>query len=298
MQKYTKIDTLYKRYQFTKEECPNEKWLRLRNKIIMGDFTNKVAEYLFDCPWEAYSKVDGTNSKIAYFPSTGTISVGGKTDSAESISGQFEMLREIGERIRPMLAERFPKDTARFRQVLEDGTKLPIYHDADGNCVVPNKEGNYEVTLVEVPIYIYGEYYGKGVNKNGKRYIKDGNGFLVFDICIQGWWIPRELRDEICAELGLKTVPYLGTMTLAEIESMVQGGFETKVEGISDPSLIEEGIVARPTVPLNDGRGNRVIVKLKHKDYTELDVAVSELTQEEFYEFKEWYHGLEARRNA
>ena len=74
METYQKIDTLYKRYQFKGDECPNQKWLKFRNKIILGEFSNIEAKYLFDNLWEAYSKIDGTNSKIAFFPSTGEIS--------------------------------------------------------------------------------------------------------------------------------------------------------------------------------------------------------------------------------
>ena len=73
METYTKINTLYKRYAFDGKDCANKEWLKFRNKIILGEFSNKEAEYLFHCPWEAYSKLDGTNSKIAFYPSTGEI---------------------------------------------------------------------------------------------------------------------------------------------------------------------------------------------------------------------------------
>ena len=48
MQKYTKINTMYKRYVFQGLECPNEKWKRFKNQIILGEFSDKVAEYLFN----------------------------------------------------------------------------------------------------------------------------------------------------------------------------------------------------------------------------------------------------------
>ena len=87
-------------------------------------FSNKEAEYLFNCLWEAYSKLDGTNSKIAFFPSTQEILIGGKTDKASSIHGQFEMLQEIADRIKPILCEMFPKESARFVPVKNKETKL------------------------------------------------------------------------------------------------------------------------------------------------------------------------------
>ena len=289
MQTFQKINTLYKRYAFDAKDCPNKKWLKMRNKIILGEFSDKEAEYLFDCQWEAYSKLDGTNSKIAFFPSSGEIKVGGKTDNASSMHGQFEMLQEIGDRIKPILCEMFPKETARFTEVKGNNNKVQYWDKEFYDITEPNCEGMYGVELEEVPIYIYGEYFGEGIQKCGKRYIEKGNGFRVFDICQQGWWTPKEVRDGMCKQLGLETVPYLGNMTLREIENLVRSGFTTKFEGASDPSLIEEGIVARPTIPLNNGRGNRIIVKVKYCDYVEYDTVRKEFTDEEFAEFEAWY---------
>ena len=296
METYTKIDTLYKRYQFDSKDCPNKDWLKFKNKIILGEFSNKEAEYLFTCLWEAYSKIDGTNSKIAFFPSTGEIRVEGKTEKAQSQHGQFEMLSHIAHDIQLELIHMFPKESARFAPVKE-GNKIKFWdvsseidRYANANPVTPNREGQYEVCLEEVPIYIYGEYFGTGIQKCGSRYIQNGNGFRVFDIKQQGWWLPKENRDAICKELGLETVPFLGVMTLRDIEDMVRSGFTTKFEGAADPTMIEEGIVARPIIPLCSGNGNRIIVKVKYCDYVEYDAVRKQFSDEEFAEFDKWYH--------
>ena len=306
MQTYTKIDTLYKRYQFKGTDCPNQKWLKFKNKIILGDFSNIEAKYLFHNLWEAYSKIDGTNSKIAFFPSTGEIKIGGKTDNAESNHGQFEMLQAIADRIQPQLFHMFPKESARFTPIKNKETNRVDYYYPEvmhipegclpvrGNKVdVMEVGGNYITELEEVPVYIYGEYFGSGVQKGGGRYIQNGNGFAVFDICQQGWWLPKENRDALCRGLKLETVPYIGNMTLADIEQMVINGFTTRFERAADPTLIEEGIVARPVVPICDGRGNRIIVKVKHCDYIEYKRVRDEFTDREFEEFTEWYNSLE-----
>lgn len=295
MEKYTKINTMYCRYVFDGKECPNKKWLKMRNKIILGEFSDKEAEYLFDCQWEAYSKVDGTNSKIAYFPSTQEIRVEGKDENSQSQKGQFEYLAELGEKIKPMLMEMYPHDMMKFSVVADKTARKPIYHKLGvagklDDIVTPDHEGDYVVSLEEVPIYIYGEYYGEGIQKCGKRYFADKHAFAVFDIKMQGWWVPKDYRDEVCQKLGLEQVPFLGVMTLREIEKMVMDGFTTKVEGVSDPTLMEEGIVARPVIPLKNGGGNRLIVKVKSCDYNEYAAARSEFTDEEFKEFTEWYN--------
>ena len=273
---------MYKRYQhLNKNTCPNKKWLEFSNKIILGDFSNKEAEYLFDVKWEVTSKIDGTNSKIAYYPSSGEIKVGGKSDTADSLHGQFEYLQAIADRIKPILAEMYPKECARFSQVLDDNKK-PIYEDVDGN------ESKKIVTLEEEPIYINGEYYGNGVQKGGS-YIKDGNDFIVFDIRQQGWWIPSAMRHEICEKLGLNEVPSLGMMTLREAEKLVIDGFKTLLPNVSDPSLIEEGVVCRTPINLKASNGERIIVKIKHKDYVAYSNVRSKFTDDEFKEFSDWY---------
>ena len=296
METYTKIDTMYKRYQFDGKDCPNKDWLKFKNKIILGEFSFKEAEYLFTCLWEAYSKIDGTNSKIAFFPSTSEIRVEGKTEKAQSQHGQFEMLEKVGERIKPQLCAMFPKESARFAPV-KDGNKIKFWdvsseidRYANANPVTPNREGQYEVCLEEVPIYIYGEYFGTGIQKCGSRYIQNGNGFRVFDIKQQGWWLPKENRDAMCKGLGLETVPFLGVMTLRDIENVVRGGFPTKFEGAADPTMLEEGIVARPIIPLCNGSGNRIIVKVKYCDYVEYDAVRKQFSDKEFTEFDTWYH--------
>lgn len=302
---YTKINTIHKRYIFETKDLPNKEWAVFKNKIILDEFSDDVFKYLYNCSWEAYSKIDGTCSKIIFYPSSQNIVVGGKTDKASSQHGQFEMLEKIANCIKPILCEIFPKESARFAPI-KDGNKIQFYNlysepgkAEDGvveTTIKFDKEdsvsegGLYGVQLEEVPIYIYGEYFGQGIQKCGSRYIKDGNDFRVFDICQQGWWTPKEVRDELCKKLGLKTVPFLGRMTLADIEKLVRAGFPTKFEETNDPTLIEEGIVARPTLPICDTRGRRIIVKVKHCDYVEYDAVRKEFTDEEFEEFNNWYH--------
>lgn len=309
MQKFTKINTMYKRYIFKGDDCPNNKWLKMRNKIILGDFSMKEAEYLFNCPWEAYSKIDGTNSKIAYFPSTCEIRVEGKDENSQDQQGLFAYLTAIGERIKPQLMQMYPKEMAKFVPVKNKDTNKVQFYDVHASFDTYDEqtkvakleakfdkkdtitsEGLYGVELEEIPIYIYGEYFGSGIQKCGKRYLKDSHDFAVFDICMQGWWIPKENRDNICKQLGLNQVPYLGVMTLAEIEKKVRAGFTTLYENAEDKTLLEEGIVARPTIPLFASNKERVIVKVKYCDYIDYDRVRSEFTDEEFAEFENWYY--------
>jgi len=289
-QTYTKINTLYKRYKnLGKVELPNKQWIKFQNKIILGDFSDDYMEYIKDLKFDCFSKIDGTNSKIVYLPSTGECFCGGKTDNADIIgNGQKAMLDQVIERIKPILAEMFPPESARFTPVLNDKKQIECY-DINENPVEVNSCGKYLVKYEESPIYIYGEFYGKGIQKCGGNYSKDEKRFAIFDVCEHGWWIPIDLLCDYSQKLGIELAPYIGRMTISEAEKMVMDGFKTRVPNVDNPDFIEEGIVARPVVPIKDPRGNRIIVKIKHCDYAELKAVINEVGSTEYEKFHKWY---------
>ncbi len=294
---YTKINTLYCRFKnLGKVELPNPKWIKMQNKIIPGEFSDLYMDYIKGLKFDCFSKIDGTNSKIVYYPSTGECFCGGKTDNADIVgNGQKAFLDAIIERIKPTSAELFPPESAKFGPKMNDSRQIMAgkylddigYTDMDG---IISDAGKYIIETEELPVYIYGEFFGKKIQKCGGNYDKDNNRFAVFDICMQGWWFPIDMLADYCAKLGLCLAPYLGQMTIEEAENMVKGGFKTRVPNVTNPDFIEEGIVARPTVPIKDPRGNRIIVKIKYCDYRDFDVAVNEIGGlEEYHKFYQWY---------
>ena len=297
LQVYTKINTLYKRFMNLKGNVPNDKWLVFQNQIILGDFSDDYIKYIKDLEFDCFSKIDGTNTKIAYFPSTGEICIGGKTDNADiEHTGQRAFLEPVCERIKPILTEMFPKESAKFTPKVNDKNQVQYYsHTSNGNIIMhtplekPSCIGMYSVELEEQPVYIYGEFCGKKIQAAGGNYDKEGNRFYVFDICQQGWYVPIDMLVEYCNKLGLEIVPYLGQMTIPEAEAMVKEGFKTHVPNASNPDFIEEGIVARPVIPIKDPRGKRIIVKIKHSDYNKLQSAINTIGEEEYLKFLTWY---------
>ena len=299
-QTYTKINTLYKRYQnLGKIELPNKDWKIFQNKIILYDYSDDYMEYIKDMLFDCYSKVDGTNSKIVYFPSTGECFPGGKTDNADIVgTGQKAFLEDVIERIKPMLAELFPPESAKFTPVLNDKNQIQYFWPEGGEAVreditkmIAEYGGQAKfmgVQLEEVPVYIYGEFFGKKIQAGG-NYDKDKNRFSIFDICMQGWWVPIDMLNDYAEKLGLDVVPYLGKMTIDDAEKMVIEGFKTRVPNVSNPDYLEEGIVARPVVPIKDPRGKRIIVKIKTCDYNDLRNAINKVGEVEHQKFHKWY---------
>ena len=285
---YDKINTLYCRYKnLSKVNLPNPKWKVFMNKIIIGKYSDDYMEYIKDLKFDCFSKIDGTNSKIVYFPSTGECFPGGKTDNANIVgTGQKAYLDEVIARIKPTLAEIFPKESAKFVPVTND--KNQIIRTDSGEYFTPTENGFYNVEVEEVPVYIYGEFFGKKI-QNGGNYDKDKNRFSIFDICVQGWFVPIDMLNNYAEKLGLDVVPYIGQMTIEEAEKMVMKGFKTLVPNVSNPDYLEEGIVARPIIPIKDPRGKRIIVKIKTCDYRELQAAINQVGEEEYKKFREWY---------
>jgi hypothetical protein len=296
-QTYTKINTLYKRYQnLGKVELPNKAWMVFQNKIIIGDFSDDYMGYIKGLKFDCFSKIDGTNSKIVYFPSTGECFPGGKTDNADIVgTGQKAYLEEVIERIKPTLAELFPKESAKFAPKMNDKNQAVMYefdsaegYYPDSPIEKPTSADVYVVEYEEVPVYIYGEFFGKKIQAGG-NYDKDKNRFSIFDICVQGWWVPIDILNEYAKKLGLDVAPYIGQMTIEEAEKMVMKGFKTRVPDVSNPDYLEEGIVARPIVPIKDPRGRRIIVKIKTCDYNDLKVAIEKVGEDEYKAFCKWY---------
>lgn len=287
-QTYSKIQTLYCRYKnLNKVELPNPKWKAFQNKIILGQFSDDYMEYIKDLKFDCFSKIDGTSSKIVYYPSTGECFCGGKTDNADIVgTGQKPFLDNIIDRIKPILAELFPKESAKFVPVTND--KNQIIRTDRGEYFTPTEHGFYTVEVEEVPVYIYGEFFGKKIQKGG-NYDKDKNRFSIFDICVQGWYVPINMLNDYAEKLGLDVAPYIGQMNIPEAEKMVIEGFKTLVPDVSNPDYLEEGIVARPVVPIKDPRGKRIIVKIKTCDYNDLKNAIKQVGTEEYEKFNAWY---------
>ena len=296
-QTYTKINTLYCRYKnLGKVSLPNPAWKAFMNKIMIGMYSDDYMEYIKGLKFDCFEKIDGTCSKIVYMPSTGECFPGGKTDNADIVgTGQKAMLDEVIARIKPILAELFPKESAKFAPKMNDKNQPVMYefdsaegYYPDSPIEKPTSADVYVVEYEEVPIYIYGEFFGKKIQAGG-NYDKDKNRFSIFDICVQGWYVPIDMLNDYASKLGLDVAPYIGQMTIEEAEKMVMNGFKTTVPDVSNPDYLAEGIVARPTVPIKDPRGKRIIVKIKTCDYRELQAAINQVGEDEYKKFREWY---------
>ena len=114
----------------------------------------------------------------------------------------------------------------------------------------------------EVSMTLYGEGYGAKIQKGGGNYIPNGVDFALFDILIDGWWLYRDNIEDIAHNLGIKCVPLIGVPTLLEGESLIRRGLQSHYGNFE-----AEGIVLKPFVALTNRKGERIITKMKHKDF-------------------------------
>lgn len=243
---YQKIQTVFKRDE--------------KNVIMPYDeLTQPEFEFLRSLPWRCEEKIDGTNIRLevtsevvwdnpsdpCYVKGVAfAVDYKGKTDNAN---------------IHPNLMQHLT-DTYPAGKILASlGLKefVPVEEFAD------RKWQTYE----DIPrrYTIYGEGYGAKIQKAGGNYIKDGNGFIVFDVKVDDLYLQPINRDVIAMKLGAPVVPFIGMMTLDEAIQFVREGFKSRIA--ENPDFMAEGLVIRNELGLKTRRGERIITKIKTCDF-------------------------------
>ena len=228
---YQKINTIFKRDE---------------NNIIMPheEFSVPELNWLRNCKFDATEKIDGTSIRIEVVPALNVtahrrepfmfvVRYMGKTDNAQ-----------IPQHLLKHLEETYPKE-----KVLEALELL---------------EKGYN-TFETIPMYtIYGEGYGMKIQKGG-NYIKDGVGFIVFDVKVGDMYLLRDSMEDIAGKLGAPVVPYMGQFTIDEAIEFVKKGFKSTIAENKDYDA--EGLVLKSPDGLCTRRGERIIFKVKTCDF-------------------------------
>ena len=112
---------------------------------------------------------------------------------------------------------------------------------------------------------LYGELYGPKIQKGGVY--DDRIRFRLFDVLIGDWWLNWPDVEDVADKLGVETVPVIDTVDgfptcYAELEDLIP-----QSEVAASMGVQAEGIVARTDPLLFTRRGDRVMWKLKFKDF-------------------------------
>lgn len=209
--------------------------------IIPGEFANDELQYLSTNEWVGTEKVDGTNIRIELSPRI--MMINGKTDAAI-----------IPPKLQAKFAEMFLGDAGRT------GAIVAQFHDAWAR---------------EDQVVLYCEGFGAGIQKGGGNYDPAGVRFCLFDVRVGEWWLKRPAVEQIADNLRLEVAPVIFRGSLWDAHIQTSMGFTSQWGNFT-----AEGMVMTPSIPLLKRNGDRILTKIKYKDYADLRVRTERRDRE------------------
>ena len=200
-----------------------------KGKILIGEFSDDIFNYLGDCCWIATEKIDGTNTRIIW--DGHRISWKGATE--KTVMPDFEQ---------KWLSNTF-------------GT--------------PEKEELFEQVFGEKEAIVFGEFCGHKIQKSGELMFPTSNDFIVFDIVINGHWLSYDNMSNVASNIGCKYVKMARTGTLRQIANYIEKNGASLTESTSGNNAPLEGYVCFPSEPLYFSDGTPIKVKVKVRDLVE-----------------------------
>lgn len=121
--------------------------------------------------------------------------------------------------------------------------------------------GKFKDVFDSADVCLYGEGYGAKIQKGGGNYRQDQD-FVLFDVKIGDWWLQRRDVEDVASNLGIDIVPVVSWGTLGDMVELARGGIKSTWGDFQ-----AEGFVARPSTELKTRNGDRLITKIKCRDF-------------------------------
>ena len=125
---------------------------------------------------------------------------------------------------------------------------------------LPEAEVLFEQEFGEDPVVLFGEGYG-GKIQNEKNY-RPSESFILFDVSYKGIWLNRKEVKEIAKMFGIDSVPVVLRGTIQDAIDMVKSNPKSTIG-----NAFMEGLIGRPSIELKTNNGERIIVKIKCRDF-------------------------------
>jgi len=113
------------------------------------------------------------------------------------------------------------------------------------------------------PMTLYGEGFGEKIQRGG-LYRPGRVDFCLFDVRC-GLWLERSNVEDVACKVGCCFAPVVGRGPLIEAADMMISDCPDSV--VAEKKRPMEGYIMRPTVELLTRRGDRIIAKVKRKDF-------------------------------
>jgi hypothetical protein len=202
---------------------------------------------------------------------------------------KIETIFERDDNTKKLNENKYRNETVEFLKDLEweftekiDGTNIRIYWDRHkvqyfgrtDIAQIPSQllnvllekfggdtnEEMFEQLFGDKEVMLIGEGYGAKIQSGGDY--RSDNSFALFDVIIDDIFLNRESVQSIANSLNIETAPVVFYGNLQKGIDYVK----TKPGSLIGTAKME-GLVARPKQELLDRLGNRVIVKIKVKDF-------------------------------
>lgn len=113
-------------------------------------------------------------------------------------------------------------------------------------------------------VTLFGEGYGDKIQSKAKYEVPAS--FILFDVYFEDTdvWAKRSVVEDIAMALGVPVAPVVLEGTLGEGVAYVKSN---PVSTLKNDYM--EGVVARPMIELKDNNGNRIIAKIKARDFVD-----------------------------
>ena len=159
-------------------------------------------------------------------------------------------------------------------RIVWDGHKVSYYGRTD-KAQIPSQlmnrlielfggdvnEEMFEQKFGEKNVMLIGEGYGAKI-QNGSSYREDSD-FILFDVLINDNYLSRENVKSIANYFNIDVVPTIMVGKLQDGINWVKTKPKSKIGTANS-----EGLVARPLVELKNRTGNRIILKIKVRDFS------------------------------
>lgn len=109
-------------------------------------------------------------------------------------------------------------------------------------------------------VTLYGEGFGAGIQSGG--IYRPDQSFVLFDVYCGGLWLRRDAVEDVASKMGVEVVPVALRGSIAEAIAEVKMGVISHWNGANAEGLVgvaPEGLLSR--------RGERIMVKIKRKDF-------------------------------